>query len=269
MTRTPRFLALITVLTLAIAACGTEAPIADGDPAAPDVGDGGGSSDGDWLLVSGTVDGAAMNLDPDWQVTMLIEGSTIGGRAACNSYGGDIVIDGSSFSVGDIFMTEMGCEPQIHEVESAFATGLFKADQIVFTETQLRLTGEGVEFVFEPIAPVPTSDLVGTTWILDSLIQGDAVSSTYADAEEATLVLNADGTFSGSTGCRTISGEYVVNGGTLQFPSWGADGECPSGLTEQDNAVISVLEGPLRVEINGDRLTLTTQGAEGLSFRAG
>jgi len=49
--------------------------------------------------------------------------------------------------------------------------------------------------------------------------------------------------------------------------SFAADGECPSDLVWQDGQVITVLEGGFIVEIDGDRLTVTSSGGEGPTRR--
>ena len=100
----------LVFLAMTVAACGTPEPVS------------GGSSDnsgldGEWVLASGSVDGTPLELNPEWRVTMTINGSEIGGRAACNHYGGSVSIDGGEFSVDDVFQTEMGCEPDISDRE--------------------------------------------------------------------------------------------------------------------------------------------------------
>ena len=49
---------------------------------------------------------------------------------------------------------------------------------------------------------------IGMAGVLDSLISGEIVSSTVG--AEATLQLSADGTLSGSTGCRAFSDQFTA-----------------------------------------------------------
>ena len=125
--------------------------------------------------------------------------------------------------------------------------------------------GPGVELTFDRLPPVPVAALIGTDWALESLISGDAVSSVAG--EPATLRLEADGTFNGSTGCRTFKGRWVEANGGITPTDLGMEGECPPELAEQDRHVVGVLEG-FRVSIDGDALTLTGERGEGLSYRA-
>ena len=261
-----RTFAVFVVFALAAVACGSDEAVQTRSSGERDAA--GESLDGDWVLVSGTVDGSALALDEDYRITMSIDGSEIGGTAACNSYGGSVSIDDGTFSIGEVSQTERGCEPAIMELESAFLQGLFKANSAVRSADTASITGEGVDYTFEVVAPVPVADLVGTTWVLDTLISGITASSTVSSAEPATLVLVAEGTFTGGTGCRTISGDYVISGDVVQFTSFGADGECGVDVADQDGQVVSVLGDGFTVEIDGDRLTATAAGGEGLSYKA-
>ena len=257
-------LAMFVVFALACLACGRDETVQtrSGD----DRDETGESLDGDWVLVSGTVDGSALALNEDYRITVSIDGSEIGGTAACNSYGGSVSVDDTTFSIGEVNQTEMSCDPAIMELESAFLEGLFRANSATRSADTASITGEGVDYTFGLLAPVPVADLVGTTWLLDTLISGPTANSTVSSAEPATLLLVADGTFTGSTGCRTFSGEYVVSGDTVRFTSFGADGECGADVADQDGQVLSVLGDGFTVEIDGDRLTVTAAGGEGLSY---
>jgi heat shock protein HslJ len=264
---------MLLVIVLTFAACGTEEPFLSNDPGGDTVAgeetDDSLPLDGAWVLIAATVDGANLSLNDQHRVTMTIDGSEINGRAACNSNGGAISIDNGAFSLGEIAQTEMDCEPAVMEIESTFIQGLISVTVATRSGDSASLTGEGVEYTFELLPPVPTAELIGSTWVLDTIIQGDAASSTIATADPATLLLNADGTFAGGTGCREISGEYVVSGDTVQFTSFGADGECRSEVEWQDGQVVTVLGDGFTVEIDGDRLTVTAPGGEGLSYKTG
>ena len=160
----------------------------------------------------------------------------------------------------------MGCEADVMELEQQFLGGLAAVTDAARIDDTASLNGEGVAYTFEALQPVPTAALVGETWVLDTLISGPAASSTVSNAAPATLLLSADGTFTGSTGCRTISGVYVVTGDTVQFTSWSASGDCEPEVEAQDSQVISVLEAGFVAEIDGARLTVTVDGGEGLSY---
>ena len=129
--------------SLVAAACGSAATPSAGGPV---------DLTGTWQLASGTVDGAAFPVVPGSQVTLTVQGTTIGGRAACNQYGGELtVVDGAPrFSM--THMTEMACEEPVMAAEAAFGAALPRITGAARDGDRLTLTGQGVELVFEPAA---------------------------------------------------------------------------------------------------------------------
>ena len=257
----PRVLTLILTVALFAAACGSDTTSVTADGADPATG-----PDGDWVLSSATLAGDDLALVPDHRVTMNIDGATIGGTAACNGYGGTIDYSEDALRIGELSWTEMGCAPDVMALESAVLTALLAVDDWDRTGTTLRLTGPDTVLTFAAVAPVPVAELIGTTWTLDTLIEGEAASTTVASADPATLQLGSDGTLTGSTGCRELSGEYVITGDEVTFTSFAADGECSADVAAQDNLVVSVLGDGFTVSIDGSRMTAMSTGGEGLSY---
>lgn len=220
-----------------------------------------------WELQSGTVDGDALLVPDGHRITLLVEADQAGGTSACNGYGASWSADGEQVTVGVASGTEMACEPDVMAAESTYLDALPRVTSAARDGDRLRLTGDGVDLLFTAQADVPTEALIGTTWELDTLVDGETAASTTG--EPATLRLDEDGTLTGSTGCRELSGEYVVRGDEVLFTSFGADGECPEELAAQDSHVVGVLGDGFRAAVDGDRLTLTSDGALGLGYRAG
>jgi len=219
------------------------------------------SPDGNWILVSGIaiVDGGP--------ITLSFSGEEIGGRAACNTYGGTATITGDAIEIsgGDFFMTEMGCQADIQASEGAYVAALFEVSDWSVQDSQLTLTGQGVSLVFDPVADVPTAAIVGTNWVLESLVSGEAVSSVSGDP---TLLLSEDGTVAGTTGCRELSGTWVVGGGEIFFPDFSASGDCTDELRAQDGLIVTVLGDGFVAEVVGDRLEVADASGEGLVYRS-
>lgn len=222
--------------------------------------------DGDWVLVEG------VDVPNGSRVTMSVDGTTVGGTAACNSWGGEVTRDGDGFRVGQVGQTEMGCEPAVMTAEADFLAAIQGADEATVEDGRLRVRGTGPDLVFERLAPVPTAAVVGTVWVLDGLVTGpgpDGAVSSVA-GEPARLVLVEDGTLRASTGCRDFLGDWIENGDEILFPSFGqapnsAD-ECPPELVDQENHVLSVLGDGFRAAVDGQRLTLV-DGDLGLVYR--
>jgi heat shock protein HslJ len=225
------------------------------------------SVEGAWQLESGTLDGAPVPMVDTHPITLTVEGDRVSGTAACNGYGGELQISGDRFSIANLAATEMACfPPETMDSEQAFLEALIDVDSAEVTSGRLILRGSRSELVFTALAPVPEAELTNTVWVLESIVEGDAVSSV--SGERATLELFSDGSFIGSTGCRTLAGSYVISGAEVQFTSFGASGECPPELASQDNQVVTVLGDGFRVEVNGDLLTVSASGGEGLIYRA-
>jgi len=274
-----RIITLAIAATFVVSACGSPDGAVESDDASADttstqptttapqtVDDGsGGPSEGtepngDWILVSGVqvVDG--------YPISLTINELEFGGRAACNQYGGTILIGDDVWELSEMFMTEMACEPAVMDAEQAYLSAMNEVDGWYVTDGALTLTGPDPELVFEPAPEVPTEALVGTEWVLESVIQDDAASSTVGDP--ATLLLSDDGTLIGSTGCRTLTGTWVEADGQIFFPDFAADGECSDEVSRQDGIVVTVLGDGFRATIDGDVLTLTSMGDEGLVYRS-
>jgi heat shock protein HslJ len=257
----------ITLLALAalLAACGAGGA-APSDPSDP--GASGGDVIGDWVLTGGSIDGVDAPVLDDHRITMAITGSTIGGSAACNTYGGEITMQADGLHLDNLFQTEMACVDQAAmAAEATYMAALARVREIVRDGDELVARGDGVELRFSALAPPPTADLVDTKWVLDTVLLGDVAAAPMG--EPATLELSEDGTFTGSTGCRTFSGEWVEQGDQIEAPSWGMDQTtCPAELSDQDSHVVSVIGDGFIPTIEGDLLTLMDPGGIGLVYRA-
>jgi len=97
---------------------------------------------------------------------------------------------------------------------------------------------------------------------------GDVASAPLG--EPATLELDGDGTFRGSTGCGAFTGHWIEQGDQIEAPSLAMDeSECPADLRAQDDHVVSVIGDGFVPSIQGDLLTLTDPGGIGLAYRSG
>ena len=248
MRRTLLSLVVVGVLASACGELGTDV----GGP-----GDDVASNLGTWELVEGSGPRGRISLPPDGRITFLIEEDSIGGIAACNMYGtGDFTIDGHDFDAREgVSLTEMACSEELMAAESAYIDALVAADRIDRDGDTLTLSGPQVELTYDFVPPPPTADLVGTTWVLESLLLGSGADAVATSAEPAELRLKEGGTVTGTTGCRRLEGTWRRNGDEIVFPSLAADGECPEELSQQDGYVVSIGDG-FTFEIEGDTLMI-------------
>jgi len=245
------------VAVLTVTACGEEGP---GASVRHDW-------DGAWVLTSGTHGDDPLTLVASHPVTLVLAGDEVGGIAACNHYGGTVTHSDDAIAFSAMSMTEMACSPEsAMTLEAAFIAALADVDTATLDGDALVLSGEATTLTFEFQPPPPTADLVGTTWVLESLITGDAASSV---AGQPTLLLRADGSVSGSTGCRTFRGTWVESGAQLDFVEFTmGDETCGSALTPQDSHVVVVLGDGFTAAVDGPTLTASDPDGNGLVYRA-
>lgn len=245
-----------------LAACGS--PAVSGTPSASIDAD----PTGAWQLASATVDGRGLGLLDDHPITAVIDASTIGGRSACNEYGGRIELAGDGIVIGQLSGTDMACGfDGVMALEQAYLAALGRVRSIEVIGGQLALRGQAVDLRFDPLPAPPVAELVDTVWILETIFVGDVASQPAGDP--AILELRSDGTFSGSTGCRTFTGRWIEFGAQIQAPELRmGETECVAGLGEQDSHVVSVIGDGFVPSIEGDLLTLLDPGGVGLVYRA-
>jgi heat shock protein HslJ len=249
-------LSTAAVVSLILFACAEPSEQAATDP-----------TDTEWSLESGTLDDSAVPVLETHPITLVFTEDGAGGTAACNHYSGSYTLSGAEIGFGEITQTEMACIPEeVMASESAFLTALSRVENFTATDGSLTMSGDGVELVFVALPAVPDAGLTSTVWVLDGLVQGDSVSSVGGD--RATLEMFSDGSLLGSTGCRSLSGNYVITGGAVSVTGLGADGACPSELTDQDAQVVTILSDGFAAEVEGNTLTLTSPDGLGLVYLA-
>ena len=230
---------------------------------------GSGASDvvGEWFLVEGTVDGGPLPQPAVSAATLTVTAEELSGRSFCNSYSSTYRLDGDALSIDGLGGTEMACEPDVMAAETAYLGALGRADTVAHDGADLVLTGDGVRLRFSPVPPVPDRDLAGTRWVLETVVDGEVASSTLG--QPAVLLLDPDSTVEASTGCRSVTGTWLLEDGALVIDDLLVDGDCPPEVAAQDADVVAVLTGGPTAEVDEDQLTLTAPDGRGLVYRAG
>lgn len=225
---------------------------------------------GRWHLVSGRDAEGAFPAVQGRRVTLVWDAEGVGGTSACNLYGATVEVDGDEVRFTNPSGTEMACEPDVMEVERRYLAALTASERARRAGDALTLSGPDVALEFRLDPEARDADLVGTTWLLESLVDGDSVSSAQPGGE---LRFRDDGVLLGNSGCRRLRGRFEVEDDTVVVTGLDDDlpgkGPCPREDEAQHSQVVDVLGG-FTTEIDGDRLTLTsTRSASGLQFRAG
>lgn len=256
-----KLIALIAVVVLA-GACGG----AEDEPAlpAPDP-----DFQGSWTLASGHSASGDIPLVDGYPITFLLDGEQASGSAACNSYGGPVSVEGSEFDAGSFAVSEVGCEDEVMQSQERYLEALEDAEEIAVEGKTLTLTGTDTELVFRRVPPVETEALVDTRWELQTLLEGAAPDAPATKAKGGDLTLRSDGTFEGSTGCRTFSGEWATESDTIVFTTMTFAGTCRPALMDQEQHVVAVLGAGFRPQVDGRELTTTAaRGPYALVYRA-
>lgn len=208
-----------------------------------------------WKLVDGVplVDG--------YPITLTFDDSTVDGFAACNSYSGDYSLTGAQIDWRGLLTTLVGCDEGAGASGDAYKASLLSTTHVARFDNELRLSGPTSELVFTLIQPISAADLVGAEWSIDELVS-DGKSSSVQGAPF--LRFDADGTFTGSTGCRDVTGEFVESATGLSFTPATMTAECDSDLQTQDRRIIAALTLALIIEVDGDGATVTSYRNEAL-----
>ena len=252
----------LLVAAVFLAACtGGGAPPGASNP--PGAGDGPVTTDGRSFL-STTITGRA--LVPGSRVRLSFEDGRIGASAGCNSMGGSYAVDGGRLVVGALAMTEMGCDPALMD-QDAWLGGFLDGAFVTLAGDMLTLAKDGVTLtLLDREVADPDRPLVVTRWIVDGLVSGDAVSSVPAGVV-ATLVF-ADGEVAVEAGCNSGGGTAEIGETAITFgPIALTEMACGPDAMAVEQAVTSVLAGPVDYAIEADALTLGGAGA-GLLLRA-
>jgi heat shock protein HslJ len=264
----PLLLVMLAVV-MAVGGCATTPPAGGG-------GGGGGGGAGSLAGRSFVSESVTENGRP----RPLVEGTEIaltfpsdGGisaRAGCNHMSGSLEVQRHRLMVGDLTMTEMACSPELGEQDEWLA-GLLTADpayRLRGDSLRLQVGGTVVELVDQEVAE-PGQPLEGPTWLLDTLIDGDALS-TLPPGTGASLVFGDGGVGLNVENCNVGNGDVAIGESEIEVgPLMMTLRACEEDPAMVEAAVTSVLQGTITYEIAGDHLTLRHPSGKGLILRAG
>lgn len=222
-----------------------------------------------------TVDGEPLPLAADTKVRLSFADGELGAEAGCNSMGGPYRFDGDTLLVEGLSSTEMACVPEARMEQDSWLADILTdsptltvdGDTLVveWNDTVLRLTDEETAS--------PDHALVGTAWVLDTVMSGSSADDGVASSvdQEVVVRFEPDGVWEidGSL-CAPMSGTWELDdaGPVLELSS-DAVVSCDAVETDLDLAVTAVFaeEFTVRVELDGERLSLIGESV-GLSFEA-
>lgn len=252
-------LAVLAVLTMA--ACGSDSD-ASGDGTTTT----GSGADAD---LAGTFESTSVSgreLVEGTQVRLTFEGGRMAANAGCNTMTGEYALtDGTLQWTGPAAATMMGCQPDLQAQDDWLAALLTDGAEANLDGDLLTLTSGTVTIELQAQSDAP---LTGTTWTLDGVIEGEAVSSLPAGVDPPTLEIADDGAVTVFAGCNQGGGTVVISDTTMTFePLALTRMACEGDAGTLEATVVTVLDGSVDVAVDGDTLTITN-GDRGLVYRA-
>ncbi len=270
----PKWWAVVVVLALVIAACGSGDDEVDTTGSTGSGGTRGEGSDviGDWTISEITTDGETVEVPEGALITLGLDGAAVGGTAACNSYGGQYRTEGDQMVFEELFWTEMGCEAPLMNLEALVLGVLGASPRFAATVDSLTLTADSTVLRFAPTPEVEVAALVDNEWELSGFIEGPAASSR-AGVERVHLLFAADGSLGGNAGCNGLRSTWSTEDDTLSIGALSI-GEvaitrmsCGPEIDDLEQTVLAILAEVDRYEIEGQRLVVWA-GDDALDLRA-
>jgi heat shock protein HslJ len=116
-------------------------------------------------------------------------------------------------------MTDMGCSQALMDQDSWLVEFFSDKPTLSLEGDYLTFAGASATLIFmDSEVAIPDRVLVGSTWTVDTFIDGETASTSNLE-EYPTLLFNENGTVEVFTGCNDGDGRYTVSGDQLTFSS--------------------------------------------------
>jgi heat shock protein HslJ len=254
-----RIAILAALAAIAVAACGSAA----GATSVPSpLGDSSGLDGRTFLSTS--IEGRTLVAGS--RVRLAFDAGKVGASAGCNSMSGAYSIAGGHLKVAEMSTTEMGCDAALM-AQDQWLAGFLADTAATLSGDTLKLTAGGVTLTLtDRVVADPDRQLAGTHWLLDSIVNGDVVSSVPVGVTAS--ITFADGNVAISTGCNTAGGTAAIGNGTVKLGDITMTTmACAGDAWVVESAMVAALKGEVAWSIKASALTIGPAGHE-LVFRA-
>jgi heat shock protein HslJ len=166
----------------------------------------------------------------------------LGASAGCNTLGASYRVEGEILTVADPAQTAMGC-PQPAQAQDEWVLAFITSRPVVkLNGNELTLTeGDVVARFMDREVADPDRPLVGTTWVVTTILSSD-IASSLPTGVRATLQFDKDGRVAVSTSCNSGGGGYVLDGTNISFgPIALTKVACGNAPMEMERAVVATL----------------------------
>jgi heat shock protein HslJ len=268
-----RTLALLAgCMLVGVTACSDEPDVISG-PGATSPGAGVTSAQLDGRSFTGT-DVVGHELVDGTAVTLTFEDGRLSTNAGCNTSSGAYRVDDGVLRIeGDRATTLIGCEAELEAQDQWLGQFLADGPAVELVDDLLTLDGGEVTMTLTSGGADPAA-LVGPTWMLNAVIEGETASSVPAGVEQPTLRIGEDGMAELFTGCNrggAAAGTTTTEerGDLLTFgPIRLTKMACGEDAMALEATVLAVLESDPAMTLTADGLVLTAPDGTGLDFRA-
>ena len=199
----------------------------------------------------------------------------VSGTAGCNRATATVDLSGGTLKTGEIATTMMACIGDRATADEWMGNLLRSEPKWSLADDTLTLTSsDQVVTMLDRAVANPDRPLVGTNWIVRSMVTADAVSTSAAlEQAKPSLLLDANNTATGSTGCNRFTGPATVTEAegrtTIEFgPLATTRMACAPEIAEVETFVTGVLAGTVEASIDADELRLTKADGSGLVLNA-
>lgn len=248
----------VLVALCLLGACGEAVEPGTGTPDAATPG----IADGDYRSVEVT----GHDLVPGTVVRLGWDGGEVRVQAGCNSLSGTAVLESGRLRVPDLAGTEMGCAPGLMDQDAWLSAFLGAGPELTMTANGdgFTLRDGTAALRFAPEQPVDDLPLEGTTWELESVVKGDAVTSgpvgpdsPVASAGGIAWLRVSEGRLRAHDGCNRLAGPVEVTGDTLSAgPLASTRRACPDPATAETAHLLGELLQESTYAVAGETLTL-------------
>lgn len=263
-------LPVVVTSALLLAGCGSGDEGAD--PGASDSGDSSSVADGTYVADSVTVDGADHPLVPGSQIVLTVDGESVHLNAGCNGMSGGATWTSGSLTVGNLAMTQMGCEQPLMDQDTWLAEVFSGKLEVASGDDGFTVTKDDTVIAFVEQQPAVDAPLQDTLWTLESIGSGggdDSAVSSVPGKVTSTLKIS-EGRIHLSPGCNQMNGRVEVTDSTITTDKLASTRmACADERGDVEREVALIFDsGPLDYVIEGDALTLTASDGSMLVYRA-
>ncbi|CAN5471333.1 hypothetical protein BH20CHL7_BH20CHL7_11860 [soil metagenome] len=197
-------------------------------------------------------------------ISARFAGGTVAGSAGVNRYRADYELAGGRLRLGPTATTKMGGDPDRLAAERDFLTLLGAVDGFTVDASARRLTlldAAGDPILWFDAVPEVAGELTGRWDVTHVRRDGELVAPSEHAA--AHLVLDADGSFTGSTGADRLRGRARTDGDRLYLgPISPTRMDASSVAMDEGAALLAALEQVAAFRLEGETLTLLDADGE-------